>query len=68
MLEAAVLSLSVDGTDDDVKLMMRKMWFVVMKGTLSHLARKLVIHIGKCIMIFKRSVQILRIKNQSEDC
>ena len=53
VLEAAVLSLSVDVIDDDVKLRMRMISFVVMKTTLSHHVRKLVIPIGKSIIISK---------------
>ena len=65
MLEAAVLSLSADVIDDDVKLRMGMISFVVMKKTLSHHARKLGIHIGKCIIISRRTVQILPPKNES---
>ena len=53
MLEAALLSLSVDVIDDDVKLRMRMISFVVMKTTLSHHVRKLVIPIRKSIIISK---------------
>ena len=65
MLEAALVSLAVDGIDDDVKRRMRMISFVVMKTTLSHHARKLVIHIGKFIIISKRTAQILPTKNES---